>query len=120
MSLLDKIRLSIAKRKYHDVVQLHQRLDYLHVPHGFLQAYDGFQVLVLMAYGDIDSPDFQLHTNSVIQHRFSYGLEAYGFGDQKVDCGLYVDLALEKILDYIRDAENAGFRNVSTGLNGEG
>ena len=115
MSQLDKIRLSIAKRKYHDVVQLHQQLDYLNVPHDFLPAFDGFQVLVLMAYGDINSPNFQLHTNSVIQHQFSYGLEAYGFGNREVAGYLTVEKAAEMIQDYVWDAENAGFRNVSEG-----
>ena len=113
MSLFDKIRLPIAKRKYSDIVQLHQQLDYLNVPHDFLQAFDGFQVLVLMAYGDINSPNFQLHTNSVIQHQFSYGLEAYGFGNREMAWYLTIEKAAEMIQDYVRDAENAGFRNVS-------
>lgn len=115
MSLFDNIRLATAKRKYSDIVQLHQQLDYLHVPHDFLQAFDGFQVLVLMAYGDVESPDFQLHTNSVIQHQFSYGLEAYGFGNREVAGYLTVEKAAKMIQDYVRDAENAGFRNVTAG-----
>ena len=115
MSLFDKIRLSIAKRKYSDIVQLHQQLDYLNVPHDLLQAFDGFQVLVLMAYGDINSPTFQLHTNSVIQHQFSYGLEAYGFGNREVAGYLTVEKAAEMIQDYVWDGENAGVRNVTAG-----
>ena len=115
MSLYEKIRLCIAKRKYPDIVQLHQQLDYLNVPHDLLQAFDGFQVLVLMAYGDINSPNFQIHTNSVIQHQFSYGLEAYGFGNREVTAYLTVEKAADMIQDYVRDAENAGFRNVSEG-----
>ena len=115
MSLYEKIRLCIAKRKYPDIVQLHQQLDYLHVPHDFIEAFDGFQVLVLMAYGDVESPDFQLHTNSVIQHQFSYGLEAYGFGNREVAGYLTVEKAAEIIQDYVWDAENAGFRNVTAG-----
>ena len=115
MSLFDNIWLTPAKRKYSDIVQLHQQLDYLHVPHDFLQAFDGFQVLVLMAYGDVESPDFQLHTNSVIQHQFSYGLEAYGFGNREVAGYLTVEKAAEMIQDYVWDAENAGFRNGTAG-----
>lgn len=115
MSLFDKTRLALAKRKYSDIVQLHQQLDYLHVPHDFLQAFDGFQVLILMAYGDVESPNFQLQTNSVIQHQFSYGLEAYGFGNREVAGYLTVERAAEMIQDYVWDAENAGFRNVTVG-----
>ena len=115
MSLFDKIRLSIAKRKYSDIVQLHQQLDYLNVPHDLLQAFDGFQVLVLMAYGDINSPNFQYRVNSVIQHSYSYGLEVSGFGEREIKGYQTVEGVIEIIQDYIRDAENVGFRNVSEG-----
>lgn len=115
MSLKETVKNTIAKKKYPEIVQLHQQLDYLNVPHDFLQAFDGFQILLLMAYGDLDAPDFQLHTNSVIQHQFSYGLEAYGFGNREVTAYLSVEKAADMIQDYVRDAENAGFRNVTVG-----
>lgn len=115
MSLFDKIRLSIAKRKYSDIVQLHQQLDYLNVPHDFLQAFDGFQVYILMAYGAVGSPDFQFRVNSVIQHSYSYGLEFSGFGEREIKGYQTVEGVIETIQDYIRDAENAGFRNVTAG-----
>lgn len=115
MSLYEKIRLCIAKRKYPDIVQLHQQLDYLNVPHDFLQAFDGFQVLILMAYGAVGSPDFQFRVNSVIQHSYSYGLELSGFGEREIKGYQTVEKAAEMIQDYVWDAENAGFRNVSEG-----
>ena len=115
MSLYEKIRLCIAKRKYPDIVQLHQQLDYLNVPHDFIEAFDGFQVLIMMAYGAAGSPDFQFRVNSVIQHAYSYGLEFSGFGEREIKGYQTVEGVIETIQDYIRDAENAGFRNVTVG-----
>lgn len=114
-SIIQFFKVGIAARKYPEIVQLHKRLDDANVPHSFHDACDGFQIEILALYGALDSPDFTFHQNSIIQHRYSYGLESYGLGIRDVHGWWEVDDLVDQIQDYIRDVTNAGFQILPNG-----
>ena len=58
--------------KYENILKLEQKLAASEIPRIFREAFDGYQIIYIDKAGK--------RIGDVVEHEFSYGLEAMGFG----------------------------------------